>query len=91
MAHRKRKTQRKRTPRDWFFSFVKTLRQIFQPGRHRTGDRTLTQRRRPSWPTCIICCCPRPEVCSGSHCASCCCPEYHENDDDGRSTGPDAH
>lgn len=104
---RRRKPQRKRTPKDRFFAFFKTLRQVFQPGRHRTGDRTLSQRRRQNpWPKCQTCRLRNPPEDLCQHCLSCpgccdkcpkcgrcmqVCPGHPRGGDQADSTGPNAH
>lgn len=106
MAKRRRpKTRRSsgRTPRHVLHAIVKTVREVCTPGRHRTGDRTLSGRRRPNpWPKCPGCHLRRPPDSLCAFCGNCaaCCPRCDRcgecalncpGHDPADSTGHDAH
>jgi hypothetical protein len=99
----RRSSGRGRSPRHYFHAVVKTLREITTPGRHRTGDRTLSARRRRNpWPKCQACFHRRPPSLFCAFCGNCqpCCNKCEKcgecvlncsGHDKADSTGPDAH
>lgn len=89
---KRRRTARRRAPRDWLAGFVKGVRRTFAPGRHATGDRSLARQHTTSgtraprrWRSVWCDGCDRPvdAVHTCGYCPQCCpCPPPDPPPDD---------